>query len=79
MNGVYISFYLKANRVHIFVEALRSMGSPGRIRFLISKDGRILLIQPYGKSQSVFCELCCEVYALPNITCVPFSVPDSVL
>jgi hypothetical protein len=49
MKGVYISFYLKANRVHIFVEPLRSMGSPERIRFLISKDGRILLIQPYGK------------------------------
>lgn len=49
MKGVYISFYLKANRVHIFVEPLRSMGSPERIRFLISKDGRILLIQSYGK------------------------------
>ena len=49
MNGVYISFYLKANRIHIFVETLRSMGSPGRIRFLISGDGRILLIHPYDK------------------------------
>lgn len=49
MNGLYISFYLKANRIHIFVETLRSMGSPGRIRFLISEDGRTLLVHPYGK------------------------------
>ncbi len=49
MNGVYISFYLKAHRIHIFVEALRSMGSPGQIRFLISENGRVLLIHPYGK------------------------------
>ncbi|ANU53983.1 hypothetical protein ADH66_00870 [Acutalibacter muris] len=49
MNGVYISFYLKANRIHIFVETLRSMDSPRRIRFLISEDGQVLLIHPYDK------------------------------
>ena len=49
MNGIYISFYLKAHRIQIFVETLRSIGSPGRIRFLLTEDGRTLLIHPYGK------------------------------
>lgn len=44
-----ISFYLRANRIHIFVDALRGIGEPSRICFMISKNGESLLITPYDK------------------------------
>ncbi len=49
MSDTSISFYLRANRIHIFVEALRSIGSPSRICFMISEDGEKLLITAYRK------------------------------
>ncbi len=33
MSNYYISFYLKAYRIHIFVDALRAIGSTKRICF----------------------------------------------
>jgi len=44
-----ISFYLRANRIHIFVDALRGIGEPSRICFMISESGESLLIAPYDK------------------------------
>lgn len=49
MNETYISFYLKAYRIHVFVDALRGIGSPSRICFMISEDRRSLLLAPYKK------------------------------
>lgn len=49
MDETYISFYLKANRIHVFVNALRGIGCPARICFMISDDGRSLLLAPYKK------------------------------
>jgi len=49
VNDTFISFYLKANRIHIFVEALRGIGSPAFVRFMISEDGKALLMAPYDK------------------------------
>lgn len=49
MNDTNLSFYLKANRIHVFVKSLRSIGSPSRICFMISEDGENLLITPYSK------------------------------
>lgn len=49
MEYSYISFYLRANRIHVFVEGLRAIGSPKRICFMISENGKSLLIAPYGK------------------------------
>jgi len=49
MNKAYISFYLKVNRIHIFVEALRCLGSPGRICFFLSIDGQTLLMRAHGR------------------------------
>ncbi|MCI6594004.1 MAG: hypothetical protein MSJ87_01955 [Firmicutes bacterium] len=45
-----ISFYLKASRIHIFIDALRGLGSPSRICFMIDELGKILLITPYRKT-----------------------------
>jgi len=47
MNDICISFYLRANRIHVFAEALRGIGSPRRICFLISADGRSLLMRAH--------------------------------
>lgn len=44
-----ISFYLKTSRIHIFVDALREIGEPSRICFMISENGTNLLIAPYNK------------------------------
>lgn len=47
MNGIHISFYLRVGRIHIFTETLRLIGQPKRICFLISSDGRSLLMRAY--------------------------------
>ena len=53
MSETYISFYLNANRIHVFVEALRGIGSPKRICFMIDQDGRRLLMLPHTKKDFV--------------------------
>ena len=49
MGDTYISFYLRANRVHIFVDALRSIGSPKFICFLLNEKNKTLAVIPYKK------------------------------
>lgn len=49
MTRTYLSFYLKASRIHIYVDALREIGSPARICFMIAEDSRTLLLAPYKK------------------------------
>ena len=49
MTDTYISFYLRANRAHIFVEALRGIGEPKNICFLIDENGERLVLAPYPK------------------------------
>ena len=45
----YISFYLKANRIHVYVDALRGIGSPKFVCFMIDESGEILLMKPYPR------------------------------
>ena len=40
MNGTYLSFYLKANRIHVFVDALRLIGCTANICFMIGENER---------------------------------------
>ena len=49
MRDTFISFYLRANRVHVFVDALRGIGSPKFICFFLQEDGRTFAITPYKK------------------------------
>lgn len=49
MNDIHISFYLRAGRIHIFVEALRCIGCPERICFMIAADGQSLLMRAYER------------------------------
>ena len=63
MADVYISFYLKANRIHIFMDTLRSIGRPKRICFMIEENGRTLLIAPYAQKDFKSHEVSNSVYA----------------
>ena len=49
MVETYISFYLKVYRIHVFLDVLRGIGSPRRICFMISGDGKNLMVTPYPK------------------------------
>ena len=49
MADTYISFYLRNNRIHIFVDALRGIGSPKYVCFMIADDGNTLVMSPYKK------------------------------
>ena len=49
MNETFISFYLRANRVHVFVDSLRGIGCPKYIRFYLQENGHTLAIAPYPK------------------------------
>ena len=49
MNETYISFYLRYNRIHVFTNALREIGEPSRICFMIGENGHSLLMVPYKK------------------------------
>ena len=49
MDDTYISFYLKANRINVFINALRGIGSPKRICFMMDESGNTLILSPYDK------------------------------
>jgi len=42
MNETHISFYLRSFRIHLFVDALRGIGSPRFIQFLVGPSGTSL-------------------------------------
>ena len=62
MADTNLSFYLKANRIHIFVDALRKIGSPRRICFMIEESGQTLLLAPYEKRDFKSHAVPAEVY-----------------
>ena len=49
MADTYISFYLRNNRIHIFVDALRGISSPKYVCFMLADDGNTLILAPYKK------------------------------
>lgn len=49
MTETFLSFYLKANRIHVFVDALREIGCPVNICFMIGENGKTLILKPYPK------------------------------
>lgn len=52
-----------SNRIHIFMDTLRSIGSPKRICFMIEENGRTLLIAPYAQKDFKSHEVPDSVYA----------------
>ena len=49
MEDTYLSFYLRNNRIHVFLDMLRGIGNPKYICFLIDEKGETLAITPYEK------------------------------
>ena len=49
MSDTCLSFYLKAYRIHVHVDALRKIGSPRIICFLLGDDGNAIALAPYSK------------------------------
>ncbi len=49
MNNTFISVYLRYNRIHVYVDSLRGIGSPSRVCFLFNPEKNRLLMVPYEK------------------------------
>lgn len=47
----YVSFYLKDGKIHVYADAIRSLGTPYFIRFLLSQDGSSMIMEPYHKKE----------------------------
>lgn len=62
MSETHISFYLKTYRIHIFAEALRGIGCPHRICFMLSPNGQTLALLPYDKRDFRSHKVAQEVY-----------------
>ncbi len=79
MNETFISFYLAKGRVHIFPSALHGIGDPPFIRFLLSKDGKTMIMEPYDHKEFPSMRVPKSMYkesekrAQMEISCVPFS------
>ena len=62
VNNSYISFYLKANRIHLFVSALQDLGCPNRVCFLLDNDGKTLIMIPHAKRDLISHNIPKDVY-----------------
>ena len=51
--STYISFYLRSNKIHIFSAALREIGTPRYIRFLVHAEKLQLVMQAYHKKEFI--------------------------
>lgn len=49
MPKTYISFYLRVGRIYIYIDALRQIGCPNRICFMVDDKGDYLIVRPYEK------------------------------
>lgn len=61
-NSTYISFYLRVNRIHIFCDAVRTIGQPHFVRFLINEDATAMIMEPYDKMEFQSMRVPKEVY-----------------
>lgn len=49
MYDTFISFYLSGGRLHIQSDALRKIGCPSFVRFLMNEDGCSMIMEPYNR------------------------------
>ena len=63
MYSTYLSFYLNANRIHVFIEALRGIGSPSRVCFMIDRDAKRLLMLPHAKKDLISHKVPQKIYS----------------
>lgn len=51
--NTYISFYLRYNTVHVFVNAVREIGRPKFVRFLVNGNEMMMVMQPHYRKEIV--------------------------
>lgn len=49
MYDTFVSFYLSGGRLHIQSDALRKIGCPSFVRFLMNEDGCSMIMEPYNR------------------------------
>lgn len=49
MYDTFISFYLNGGRLHIQSDALRKIGCPPFVRFLMNENGQSMIMEPYNR------------------------------
>ena len=47
----YISVYLREGSIHVYAEAIRFLGRPKYIRFLLNRDGSSMVMEAYHKKE----------------------------
>lgn len=62
MADTYISLYLKAHRIRVYVDVLRALGSPKRICFMIEERCQTFLVAPYENKDFKSHEVPASVY-----------------
>ena len=78
MHETFISFYLAGGRVHIKADAVRGIGEPPFLRFLIAKDGKSMVMEPYNRKVFASMRVPPTMYkktgqrARMEIKCAPF-------
>ena len=50
-NNTYVSFYLKDGMINVYTDAIRFLGEPNYIRFLLNGDGSSMIMQAYHKKE----------------------------
>ena len=50
-NKTYVSFYLKDGMINVYTDAIRFLGEPNYIRFLLNGDGSSMILQAYHKKE----------------------------
>jgi len=50
-NKTYVSFYLKDGMINVYTDAIRFLGEPNYIRFLLNCDGSSMIMQAYHKKE----------------------------
>ena len=61
-NRTFISFYLRSDSIHIFVKALRKIGNPRYVRFLINGDDLKMVMQPHDRKEFISFRVPASIY-----------------
>ena len=60
--NTYISFYLNENKIHVFCDAVRAIGEPTFVRFLLNGDATSMIMETYDKKEFQSMRVPKEVY-----------------
>lgn len=47
----FISFYLSESKIHVYADAVRAIGEPPFVRFLLNGDGTSMIMEPFDRKE----------------------------